>query len=260
MQCAGKDAVPMLFDQISWGSGTSKCRLLKDHHFQRWRWHHASRFGFPVGKIYTIPSLQWLTPHVCSWHGLVKVSLQICLIAWMNSGRRFFPNTWVLCSNVFKWVASRPLWILWLSRSFQPNLGWWSQKLNDNLLARMAQCLWVDFAELIPKVGEMYLLRWCAKSSSSVGWKTKLPSIKYHKLCIIGINLIDVKWCKGCLMWNSLVYIGMGSRLKQILQISPVRCSNSLRHGRNQTDPGLALQWTWTVAGRSFVSGRCTFP
>ena len=135
--------------------------------------------------------------HVCSWHGLVKVSLQICLIAWMNCGRRFFPNTWVLCSNVFKWVASRPLWILWLSRSFQPNLGWWSQKLNDNLLARMAQCLWVDFAELIPKVGEMFLLHWCAKSSSSVGWKTKLPSIKYHKLCIIGINLIDVKWCKA---------------------------------------------------------------
>jgi hypothetical protein len=130
-----------------------------------------------------------------AWLGQ-SLSADLWKIAWMNCGRRFFPNTWVLCSNVFKWVASRPLWILWLSRSFQPNLGWRSQKLNDNLLARMAQCLWVDFAELIPKVGEMFLLHWCAKSSSSVGWKTKLPSIKYHKLCIIGINLIDVKWCK----------------------------------------------------------------
>jgi hypothetical protein len=31
--------------------------VFTDHHFQRWR---------------------WLTPHVCSWHGLVKVSVQIC--------------------------------------------------------------------------------------------------------------------------------------------------------------------------------------
>ena len=132
----------------------------------------------------------WLTPHVCSWHGLVKVSLQIC--DWSPE--------WIVVEEskilpqylgfVFKWVASRPLWILWLPRSFQPNLGWRSQKLNDNLLARMAQCLWVDFAELIPKVGEMFLLHWCAKSLSSVGWKTKLPSIKY----IINYVQLELIW------------------------------------------------------------------